>query len=84
MNLESWIMKLNIKYFGMLAELTQCSEETMVVEATTIDELLEQLFDKYPGLQEKDFQVAQDQQIVLKENNITASELALLPPFSGG
>ena len=77
-------MKLNIKYFGMLAEITHCSEETMEVGATSMADLLEQLYQKYPGLEEMDFQVAQDHQITSKEDKIIANELALLPPFSGG
>ena len=77
-------MNLNIKYFGLLAEITQCSEETIEFSKATVSELLEVLYKKYPGLNEKDFQVAQNNEIVSKESNLINTEIALLPPFSGG
>lgn len=77
-------MNLNIKYFGLLAEITQCNEETLSFSKETISELLTELFQKYPELKTKDFQVAHQQEIVTKETKITNPEIALLPPFSGG
>ena len=77
-------MNLNIKYFGLLAEITQCQEETLEFSETSISDLLNVLFIKYPKLKHKDFQVAQNHEIVSKNENITATEIALLPPFSGG
>jgi len=77
-------MEVTIKYFGLLAEVTNQNEETLVISSTSISELLEALYVKYPALKEKDFQVAQNLEIVSKEASITATEIALLPPFSGG
>ena len=77
-------MNLNIKYFGLLAEITQCQEETLAFSKTSISDLLNVLFKKYPELKTKDFQVAQNHEIVSKEDKITGTEIALLPPFSGG
>ena len=77
-------MQLNIKYFGMLAEITNCSEETIVFSKSSVSELLEVLFEKYPALKEKDFQVAQNHEIITKEAVLIEGEIALLPPFSGG
>ena len=77
-------MQLNIKYFGLIAELTQCNEETLEFSNTSISELLETLYNKYPELKIKDFQVAQNQEIVSNDTIISGEELALLPPFSGG
>jgi sulfur-carrier protein len=77
-------MNLNIKYFGLLVEVTQCSEETLAFSKTTVSELLNMLFEKYPNLKDKDFQVALNNEIVSKNTLITENELALLPPFSGG
>jgi molybdopterin synthase sulfur carrier subunit len=42
------------------------------------------LFNKYPELKTKDFQVAQNNEIVSKDTPILNHEIALLPPFSGG
>jgi len=77
-------MNLKIKYFGLLAEITKCNEETLEFSKTSMSDLLEMLFEKYPSLKEKDFQVAQNLEIVSKETILSKSEIALLPPFSGG
>ncbi|MEZ4874177.1 MAG: MoaD/ThiS family protein [Flavobacteriaceae bacterium] len=77
-------MKLHIKYFGLLTEITHCEEETIVFTGKTISDLLEQLFEKYPSLQGKDFQVAQNNQVTPRGETVSSNEIALLPPFSGG
>ena len=77
-------MDLKIKYFGLLAEITLCNEEVLEFSETTIAEVLEVLHNKYPSLRNKDFQVAQDLEIVSKDSIVSATEIALLPPFSGG
>ena len=77
-------MNLKIKYFGLLAEVTKCNEETVEISESTISEVLQILFNKYPSLKEKDFQVVQNNEIVSREIHITNNEIALLPPFSGG
>ncbi len=53
-------MNLTIKYFGLLAEITQCNEELLEFSETSVSEVLEVLYSKYPSLRDKDFQVAQD------------------------
>lgn len=77
-------MNLKIKYFGLLAEITDRNEETIVFSGSSIADLLDTLIAKYPELKEKDFQVAQDHEIVSKDSMISAQNIALLPPFSGG
>lgn len=77
-------MNLKIKYFGLLVEVTRCNEETLKFSELYVSDLLSILFKKYPELLVKDFQVAQNFEIVSKETLITNNEIALLPPFSGG
>ncbi len=77
-------MKLNIKYFGLLAEVTQCNEEQFEFSGSKVSELRDALYNKYTQLNQKDFQVAQDQVLVHNETIITKPEIALLPPFAGG
>lgn len=77
-------MQLTIKYFGLLVDVTGCSEEILDTSAENINQLLEELFAKYPELKEKDFQVAQNNTIVRETTVINQTEIALLPPFSGG
>ena len=77
-------MQLNIKYFGLLTEATNCNEETIAFSKSSISELLDLLFEKHPYLREKDFQVAQNQEIVSQSTLVSEGEIALLPPFAGG
>lgn len=77
-------MNIPIKYFGLIAEITQREHETINFSESSLSELLTQLYIKYPGLKEKEFQVAQDQELISNETLLTGKELALLPPFAGG
>ena len=77
-------MNIPIKYFGLIAEITQCEHETIDFSENSLKELIEQLYIKYPGLKVKEFQVAQDQELISNETLLTGKEIALLPPFAGG
>jgi molybdopterin synthase sulfur carrier subunit len=77
-------MKIKIKYFGMLTDITSCEEEIIDFSGVLISELLEVLFIKYPNLKNKNFQVAQNNELVPVKAKITSQEIVLLPPFSGG
>lgn len=77
-------MLLTIKYFGMLAEITQRKEENIQFENDTVSDLLESLCIKYPKLKGRSFQIAQNNELISKEAKLQASEIALLPPFAGG
>jgi len=77
-------MKLTIKYFGMLAELTGCDQETITFSEDTVSDLLQTLFHKYPILEKKSFKVAQNHALVSEDTKISNPEIFLLPPFSGG
>lgn len=77
-------MKLNIKYFGLLAEVTHCSEEQIKFTGGEIKELLEIIYLKHPELKDKEFQIAQNNTITNDKAEISSTEIALLPPFAGG
>ncbi len=77
-------MKIKIRYFGMLTEVTGCEEEIIDFPEVVISELLEMLFIKYPKLKDKKFQVAQNNELVPFKTKISSKEIVLLPPFSGG
>lgn len=77
-------MRITIKYFGLLTDVTGCDEEIIDFKGGVIAELLEMLFKKYTALKSKDFQVAQKSELVGKDTKITGDEIVLLPPFSGG
>lgn len=80
-------MKVNVKYFGLLLDITQEKEEQFSLGAMPISvrELIEKIEIKYPLISELNFIVAVNQSIsssdiLLKNNDI----IALLPPFAGG
>lgn len=78
-------MKLNIKYFGMIAEWVGSAGQLVECRGSTVGELKKQLENQYPKLSGISYQVAVNQkmassEIVLSEQD----ELALLPPFAGG
>ena len=77
-------MHITIKYFGQIAEITQKEEESLEFSGSLVSELLETLHSKYDTLKNKDFQVAQNQELISIETELTGAEIALLPPFSGG
>ncbi len=77
-------MQITVKYFGQLAELTQLEEETLEFSGNLVSELLETLYSKYDILKTKNFQVAQNKELVSLDTTITGEDIALLPPFAGG
>lgn len=77
-------MEISIKYFGLLVELTGCSEEKINIENGNISNFLNIIHKKHPKLQEVDFKVAQNKIIVAEDFALNGEELALLPPYSGG
>ena len=58
-------MRIEIKYFGMLAEITGCTSEQLVISSTEIRSLKTALINKYPDFVNKDFRIAQNQIVVL-------------------
>lgn len=77
-------MHITIKYLGQIAEVTNKEEESLEFFGSLVSELLETLNKKYNNLKNKDFQVAQNQELVSLETELTGGEIALLPPFAGG
>lgn len=77
-------MNITIKYFGQIAEITQHDEESIAFSGSSVSELLELLYTKYKALKGKDFQIAQNEELVSKEHKVSGDEIAILPPFAGG
>lgn len=77
-------MHITVKYFGQIVEVTNTNEETIEVTGAFVSDVLEVLNKKYEQLKNKDFQVAQNQELVSNETKLTGLEIALLPPFAGG
>lgn len=77
---------IEVKYFGAVAEKTNCSTEKISFGNLSLEQLLNDLDKKYQ-LNTLSFSIAVNQKIVpkttvyeLKSNDI----IALLPPFAGG
>ncbi|WP_346883396.1 MoaD/ThiS family protein [uncultured Algibacter sp.] len=77
-------MHITIKYFGQIAEVTQIREESFKFSGNLVSELLDALHLKYKDLKNKDFKVAQNQELVSGDVKLTGDDIALLPPFAGG
>ena len=73
-----------IKVFGQLVDIIGSNSFKMDdVEST--DELIKNIHVKYPALINSKFKVAVNRNIVQSETALQSdSEIALLPPFSGG
>ncbi|MFS4418062.1 MoaD/ThiS family protein [Maribacter sp. 2307ULW6-5] len=77
-------MEIEIKYFGMIAEVTGKPSEVLEFSAGPISSVKEHLFATYPELQQKNFRIAQDQELVADNAPLNGREIAILPPFAGG
>lgn len=79
-------MKIEIKYFGKIAEATNCTNEYIELnEGTNLNDLKVILTEQYPKVKDIDFKIAYNE--VLATNNINLKDgdiIALLPPFAGG
>ena len=77
---------ITVKYFGEIAEATNCNEEQVVTASNKLSELIEQLSKKHK-LERFQLIIALNQNLVELNDNITINnndELAILPPFAGG
>ncbi|KFF05520.1 MoaD/ThiS family protein [Flavobacterium reichenbachii] len=77
---------IEIKYFGAVAEKTNCEFEKISFSEVSLQKLLQDLNEKYK-LESLTFSVAVNQKIVSKTADFTLQTtdvVALLPPFAGG
>ena len=77
-------MQIKINAFGQISELITVPFLDLDPIIDT-DQLRMELLKKYPLMADKQFVIAVDKKIVLTNTAIDEkSEIALLPPFSGG
>lgn len=82
--METKEQKISVRAFGMIAEKIG-SGQIQLTEISTVEELRDSLFEKFPDLKNMKFSIAINKQLVSGNAPIPAdSEIALLPPFSGG
>ncbi len=76
--------KIVVKAFGMIAEKINTRELVMEGEFTT-DSLRTELIQRFPDLKSSKFSISVNKVLITQDTPIEAdSEVALLPPFSGG
>jgi molybdopterin converting factor small subunit len=81
-------MRLKVRYFASLADITGCAEESLEAEPTAdLEQLWELLVDRHPALGELVYRpmVACDLEYSSWEQHLQGvREVALLPPVGGG
>ncbi len=80
-------MKLQVKYFGMMTDLTNTDQEVLELQTPiSIQSLKKTLEEKHNALKGILFQIAIDQEIINQEDHQIQkdAEIALLPAFAGG
>lgn len=77
---------IKILYFGRLAEITKKNEELFEVNHNeTVGEVVSTISELYTELNKHSFKIALNQKLVQPDELLNnATEIALLPPFSGG
>ena len=80
-------MEITVKYFGIIADITQKMEEVFFIadESNTLKSLQSKIEMKYPKILVINYSIAVNKKflqndILLKNNDI----IAFLPPFAGG
>ena len=84
---KNTIMILNIKYFGVLAEITKKKEEQLVLEESnmTVNSLKLKMESAYQELQKNNYSIAINQTMAGTDTTIKDQDvIAFLPPFAGG
>ncbi len=80
-------MKISIKYFGLIVDITKVDEELLEVnfENITVSVFREMIVQKYPQLAAIVFYFALNETIVNDDSILQHNDtIALLPPFAGG
>ena len=77
-------MEINLLLFGQLTEIIGKSVMTLS-SVTSSDDIIKQLQEQFPALQEMTFSIAINKTMIQKDTPLKqGDEVALLPPFSGG
>ncbi len=77
---------ITVKYFGEIAEATNCNEEQVTTKTNKLSDLINELNEKHK-LGRFPMIIALNQNMVNPNEDININnkdELAILPPFAGG
>lgn len=79
-------MKVILKYFGKLKDITGRAEEGLENVETLLD-VKEKIYEKYPSFKNESFVLSHNLELKSDEEDALLNEgdeIAFLPPFSGG
>ena len=77
---------ITVKYFGEIAEATNCNEEQVTTKTNKLSDVIEALSMKH-NLERFPMIIALNQNLIDLSDDININnkdELAILPPFAGG
>ncbi|MBT8303588.1 MAG: hypothetical protein KJP09_03890 [Bacteroidia bacterium] len=77
-------MDLKLRYHGRLIELFGKPEEIISVRSETADSLRKELEAMDVRFRESVFLLAQHHKIITRDDTLTAGDVDVFPPFSGG
>ncbi|WP_436939263.1 molybdopterin converting factor subunit 1 [Staphylococcus xylosus] len=77
---------MKLLYFAEIKDiLEKTSEEIYLSYDITVDEFLTDLFERYPQIKDKQFQIAVNEEFVQYDDIVHPNDtVALIPPVSGG
>jgi molybdopterin synthase sulfur carrier subunit len=80
-------MTITLKYFGLLTDITNKKEETLLLEDETValSFLKNKMENQYEALQNTTYTIAINQSLIGMDATIKDRDIiAFLPPFAGG
>ncbi|MFT4545350.1 MAG: molybdopterin synthase sulfur carrier subunit [Bacteroidia bacterium] len=78
-------MKVEVKYFGAIAEWAGCQQVQLDFDGINVSDLINMLEKQISGLNSTSYQVAINHVIANDDQVISlGDEIAFLPPFAGG
>ncbi len=80
-------MEITVKYFGIIADITQKKEEVFFLEdeSNTINNLKSKLEVKYPKILVTNYSIAVNEKFLQNDISLKNKDIiAFLPPFAGG
>ncbi|MCT4640852.1 MAG: molybdopterin converting factor subunit 1 [Bacteriovoracaceae bacterium] len=79
-------MQINIKYFAALKDDTGIRQETVETNASTIEELFNELNDKHQfSIAKKNLRAAKNEEYTDFSSTLTENDtIAFIPPVAGG
>lgn len=80
-------MRVTLKYFGLLAEITHCNEEQveLTADVSSLLGLKSAVEQRFPAFQKTAYSIALNQSLSNEEVPLKEADvIAFLPPFAGG